>query len=137
MITDARAAHPMVSVRRLCALHDVGRCWYVYQQGRDVEDRDQPLADDIGAIVLKWSGMAIAGSPMSWPAEGVQPTTSASCPTGRAKPVPRRVMRERRLLCRPKRRYQHTTDSSHSETKFPNLLPHVIPSRPDQGCRPI
>jgi transposase InsO family protein len=69
---------------------------------------------------------------MNLPAEDVQRTTSASCPTGRAKPVPRRVMRERRLLCRPKRRYQATTDSIHSETRFSNLLPHVIPTRPDQ-----
>jgi putative transposase len=41
-------------------------------------------------------------------------------------------MRERRLLCQPKRRYQTTTDSTHSETRFPSLRPHVILTRPDQ-----
>lgn len=41
-------------------------------------------------------------------------------------------MRERRLLCRPKRRDRATTNSNHSETRFPNLLPEMIPVRPDQ-----
>ncbi|WP_161884515.1 IS3 family transposase, partial [Deinococcus alpinitundrae] len=43
-----------------------------------------------------------------------------------------RVMRERRLLCRPKRRYQRTTDSTHNEKRFPNLLPQTMPTKPDQ-----
>jgi transposase InsO family protein len=43
-----------------------------------------------------------------------------------------RVMRERRLLCRPKRRYQTTTDSAHTETRFSNLLPQAVPTQPDQ-----
>ncbi|WP_083807165.1 IS3 family transposase [Deinococcus geothermalis] len=43
-----------------------------------------------------------------------------------------RVMRERRLLCRPRRRYRATTNSNHGEVRFPNLLREVIPVRPDQ-----
>jgi len=122
MITDARRAHPTVSVRRLCALHDVSRSWYAHQLGRDVLDRDQLLAEDIEAIVLQWSGY------------GSRRVTRELARKGRPANHKRvlRVMRERRLLCRPKRRYQNTTDSTHSETRFPNLLPHVIPSRPDQ-----
>ncbi|MGI8748028.1 MAG: IS3 family transposase [Deinococcus sp.] len=46
----------MVSVRRLCELHDVSRSWYVHQQGREAVDQDQQLAEDIEAVVLKWSG---------------------------------------------------------------------------------
>jgi len=122
MITDARHAHPTVSVRRLCKLHDVSRSWYAHQQGREVEDQDQPLAEDIEAIVLKWSGY------------GYRRVTHELARRGRPANHKRvlRVMRKRRLLCRPKRRYQATTDSTHSQTRFPNLLPHVIPSRPDQ-----
>jgi HTH-like domain len=56
MITDARVAHPTVSVRRLCELHDVSRFWYVHQLSWDVEDHDQSLAEDIEAVVLKWNG---------------------------------------------------------------------------------
>ena len=127
MITDARHAHPTVSVRRLCALHDVSRSWYVHQQGRDVEDHDQPLAEDIEAIVLKWSGY------------GYRRVTHELARRGRPANYKRvlRVMRERRLLCRPKRRYQATTDSTHSETRFPNLLPHVIPTNQIRSGRPI
>ncbi|GHG40890.1 MULTISPECIES: IS3 family transposase [Deinococcus] len=122
MITDARHAHPTVSVRRLCELHDVSRSWYAHQQGRDAEDDDQLLAEDIEAIVLKWSGY------------GYRRVTHELSRGGRPANYKRflRVMRERRLLCRPKRLYQATTDSTHSETRFPNLLPHVIPTRPDQ-----
>ena len=41
-------------------------------------------------------------------------------------------MRERRLLCRAKRRYQTTIDSTHNQSRFANLLPHLILTRPDQ-----
>ena len=122
MITDARTAHPTVSVRRLCEMHAVSRSWYTRQQGREMIDRDGLLAEDIEAVVLKWSGY------------GYRRVTHELARRGRPANHKRvlRVMRERRLLCRPKRRYQATTDSTHSETRFPNLLPHVIPSQPDQ-----
>ncbi|GGL86593.1 hypothetical protein GCM10010840_25660 [Deinococcus aerolatus] len=55
MITDAGHAHPTVSVRRLYELHDVGCSWDLHQLGWDVTNRDQPLADDIQAVVLGWS----------------------------------------------------------------------------------
>ena len=118
MITNARNAHPTVSVRRLCELHDVSRSWYAHQQGQDVEDHDQSLAEEIEAIVLKWSGY------------GYRRVTHELARRGHLVNHKRvlRVMRERRLLCRPKRRYQATTDSAHSETRVQNLLPHVVPS---------
>uniref|UniRef100_UPI00137B1974 IS3 family transposase n=1 Tax=Deinococcus alpinitundrae TaxID=468913 RepID=UPI00137B1974 len=56
MISDARNAHPTVSVRRLCELHAVSRSWYLRQQNREIVDQDQLLAADIEAVVLKWSG---------------------------------------------------------------------------------
>ena len=122
MITDARRAHPTVSVRRLCELHDVSRSWYIHQLGREQVDRDQPLAEDIEAVVLKWSGY------------GYRRVTHELARRGRPANHKRvlRVMRERRLLCRPKRRYQATTDSIHSETRFANLLPQVVPTKPNQ-----
>ncbi len=33
-----------------------------------------------------------------------------------------RIMRERKLLCKPKRRYARTTDSNHSYNIYPNLI---------------
>ena len=85
-------------------------------------DRDQPLAEDIEAVVLKWSGY------------GYRRVSKELARRGRPANHKRvlRVMREHRLLCRPKRRYQTTTDSTHSETRFPNLLPQVVPTKPDQ-----
>ena len=122
MIQDARSAHPKVSVRRLCQLHDVSRSWYLEQQGREVADPDQPLAEKIEAVVLKWSGY------------GYRRVTRELARRGHRANHKRvlRVMRERRLLCRPQRRYQTTTDSKHSDTRFPNLLPQVEAVKPDQ-----
>ena len=122
MITDARHAHPTVSVRRLCQLHDVSRSWYVHQLGREAVDQDRQLAEDIEAVVLKWTGY------------GYRRVTHELARRGRPANHKRvlRVMRERRLLCRTRRRYQTTTDSTHSQTRFANLLPHVILTRPDQ-----
>lgn len=56
MITDARNAHPRVSVRRWCELHAVSRSWYLGQQARTRVDPDLGLAKEIEAVVLKWSG---------------------------------------------------------------------------------
>ncbi|MFK7604357.1 IS3 family transposase [Deinococcus sp. SM5_A1] len=122
MITDARHAHPTMSVRRLCELHDVSRSWYVHQLGREAVDQDQQLAEDIEAVVLKWTGY------------GYRRVTHELARRGRPANHKRvlRVMRERRLLCRTRRRFQTTTDSTHNQSRFANLLPHVILTRPDQ-----
>ena len=122
MITDARVAHPTISLRRLCELHDVSRSWYVHQLGREAVDQDQQLAEDIEAVVLKWTGY------------GYRRVTHELARRGRPANHKRvlRVMRERRLLCRTRRRLQPTTDSTHRQTRFANFLPHVIPTRPDQ-----
>ena len=122
MITDARVAHPTVSVRRLCELHSVSRSWYVHQLGREAVDQDQQLAEDIEAVVLKWMGY------------GYRRVTHELARRGRPANHKRvlRVMRERRLLCRTRRRFQRTTDSTHNQARFANLLPQLILTRPDQ-----
>lgn len=122
MIEDARSAHPEVSVRRLCELHGVSRSWFYEQQGREEVDADQALSHDIEAVVEEFVGY------------GYRRVTRELARRGRPANHKRvlRVMRERRLLCRPKRHYRATTNSNHSETRFPNLLPEVIPVRPDQ-----
>ena len=122
MITDARVAHPTVSVRRLCELHHVSRSWYVHQLGREAVDQDQQLAEDIEAVVLKWMGY------------GYRRVTHELARRGRPANHKRvlRVMRERRLLCRTRRRFQRTTDSTHNQARFANLLPQLILTRPDQ-----
>lgn len=56
MIEDARVAHPEVSVRRLCELHEVNRSWFYDQQGRAEVDTDQALVSDSEAVVVEFNG---------------------------------------------------------------------------------
>jgi len=41
-------------------------------------------------------------------------------------------MRDKNLLCRARKAFKATTDSSHSLTKYPNLIDDLIPCRTDQ-----
>ena len=95
---------------------------HAQQRQSQHDKRDEALAQASEAVVLKWSGY------------GYRRVTHELARRGRPANHKRvlRVMRERRLLCRPKRRYQTTTDSLHNETCFPNLLPDVVPVKPDQ-----
>ena len=122
MIEDARSAHPEVSVRRLCELHGVSRSWFYQRQHREEVDPDEALVGDIEAVVVEFIGY------------GYRRVTRELARRGHPANHKRvlRVMREHRLLCRPKRRYRATTNSNHSEARFPNLLPEVLPVRPDQ-----
>ena len=122
MIEDARVAHPEVSVRRLCELHGVSRSWFYEQQRREEVDPDEALVGDIEAVVEEFVGY------------GYRRVTRELARRGRPANHKRvlRVMRERRLLCRPKRRYRATTNSNHNGQRFPNLLREVVPVRPDQ-----
>ena len=107
MIEDARLAHPEVSVRRLCELHGVSRSWFYQQQHRQEVNPDQALSQDIEAVVEEFVGY------------GYRRVTRELARRGRPANHKRvlRVMRERRLLCRPKRRYRATTDSRHNEQR--------------------
>ncbi|SEJ85129.1 Transposase InsO and inactivated derivatives [Deinococcus reticulitermitis] len=122
MIEDARFAHPEVSVRRLCELHGVSRSWFYQRQHQEEVDPDEALVGDIEAVVVEFIGY------------GYRRVTRELARRGHPANHKRvlRVMREHRLLCRPKRRYRATTNSNHSEARFPNLLPEVLPVRPDQ-----
>lgn len=44
-----------------------------------------------------------------------------------------RVMREESVLCQLKRRFVPTTDSSHSQRTYPNLLKGIVLNAPDQA----
>jgi transposase InsO family protein len=43
-----------------------------------------------------------------------------------------RLMRDKNLLCRAAKAFKATTDSSHSLTKYPNLIEDLVPYRIDQ-----
>ena len=111
-----------MSVRRLCELHGVNRSWFYEQQGREEVDTDQALSQDIEAVVVEFNGY------------GYRRVTRELARRGHPVHHKRvlRVMRERRLLCPPKRRYRATTDSNHNDKRFSNLLREVVPAQPDQ-----
>ena len=127
MIQDARTAHPQISVRRLCELHGVSRSWFYAQQNGEKKDADQALSEDIEAVVIEFHGY------------GYRRVTRELARRGRPVHHKRvlRVMRERQLLCRPKRRYWATTDSTLRETRFPNCCPRLHPSGPIRCGRQI
>ncbi len=58
MIAAARAAHPELSVRRLCGLLGVNRAWYYQQQREDlaVAAEATRLRDTIERLVLAFPG---------------------------------------------------------------------------------
>jgi transposase InsO family protein len=108
MIAAARAAHPALSVRRLCALLGVNRAWY-YQQQRE-------------------------GLVLAFPGDGSRRVTRALQREGwdvNHERV-RRVMRREALLCQLKRRCVAPTDARHGCRTYPNLLRETVVDRLDQ-----
>ncbi len=56
MIAEAHALHPLLSVRRLCALFGVGRTGYYAHAAAQTGERDTALRAAIEAIVLAFPG---------------------------------------------------------------------------------
>ncbi len=114
MIAVARAAHPELSTRRLCALLGISRAWYYAQQGEDLAALAEAtrLRDAIERLVLDFPGY------------GYCRVTKALQRDGWAVNHKRilRVMRRESLLCQLKRRFVATTDSRHDGRTYPNLL---------------
>ena len=117
MIAAMRAAHPVLSIRRLCHLAGAGRTWYDTRPARDTA-----LRDAIARLVLEFPGY------------GYRRVTKALQRDGWAVNHQRvlRVMRQEALLCQLKRRFVVTTDSAHGLRTYPNLLVDVAIARPDQ-----
>ncbi len=116
MIADAHAAHPALSVRRLCALFGVGRTGYYAHLAEPEGDWDTALRAAIEGIVL------------AFPGYGYRRVTAALHRQGWTVNHKRvlRVMREERLLCQLQRRFVATTDSRHGCHIYPNLLRDVV-----------
>jgi putative transposase len=125
MIAAARAAHPELSVRRLCALLGVNRAWYYARQHEELAARGEEtrLRDAIERLVL------------AFPGYGYRRVTKALRRDGWAVNHKRilRVMREESLLCQLKRRFVATTDSRHGCPRYPNLLRGTVVDRLDQA----
>jgi transposase InsO family protein len=124
MMALMQAAHPELSIRRLCALVGVSRTWYYTRPSPDdMAARDTALRDAIERLVL------------AFPGYGYRRVTKALQHAGWAVNHKRvlRVMRQEALLCQLHRRFVATTDSGHALPTYPNLLADAPLTGPDQA----
>jgi transposase InsO family protein len=124
MIAAMHAAHPELSIRRLCALVGAGRTWYYTRPSpEEIAARDTALRDAIERLVLEFPGY------------GYRRVTAALQRDGWGVNHKRvlRVMRQEALLCHLQRRFVVTTDSAHALQSYPNLLAGTELTGPDQA----
>lgn len=123
MIATLHAAHPEVSIRRLCGLFGVGRTWYY----------THPAPDETASRVVALR-VAIEDIVLTFPGYGYRRVTKQLQRDGWAVNHKRvlRVMREEALLCQLKRRFVVTTGSDHGLRRYPNLVTDFVVARPDQ-----
>ena len=116
MIAQAHVLHPVLSVRRLCALFAVGRTQYYAHAAIAARERDTALRAAIEEIVL------------AFPGYGYRRVTAALHRQGWTVNHKRvlRVMGEESLLCQLQRRFVVTTNSRHVCHVYPNLLRDVV-----------
>ncbi len=123
MIRAAHAAHPALSIRRLCALFGVGRTWHYTQPSPDeTASRDVALRAAIEALVLAFPGYGYRRVTKQLQRDGWSVNHKRVL----------RVMREEALLCQLKRRFIMTTDAGHDLRRYPNLIAELVIERPDQ-----
>lgn len=123
MIRIAHAAHPDLSIRRLCDLFGVGRTWYYTQpSAEESATREVALRAAIEEIVLAFPGYGYRRVTKQLQRDGWSVNHKRVA----------RVMREESLLCQLKRRFVVTTDASHRLRRYPNLIVDLVIERPDQ-----
>ena len=130
MISSFHQEHPELSLSSLCEQLGVSRSWLYArpraQARRTVEDNE--LLEAMEPILLEFPVCGYRTVTRQFVRRGVTLN-------GRAVNHKRvlRVMREGGLLCKPKRRFIATTDSSHGLERFPNLLKSTLIDRPHQA----
>lgn len=124
MMTEAHAAYPDLSIRRLCAAVGAGRTWwYTHPTPDEIAERDTALRDVIERLVLEFPGYGYRRVTKALQRDGWDVNHKRVL----------RVMREESLLCQLERRFVRTTDSAHVLRTYPNLLVGIVPTRPNQA----
>ncbi len=124
MIVTMQAAHPALSIRRLCALVGAGRTWYYTHPSPDeVAARETALRDAIERLVLEFPGYGYRRVTAALQREGWDVNHKRVL----------RVMRQEALLCQLQRRFVVTTDAAHALRTYPNLLADAPLTGPDQA----
>lgn len=124
MIAAAHAAHPALSIQRLCTLVGVSRSWFYAREA------DRPCQAQ--ALALR---AAIEAITLDYPGYGYRRVTKHLQRDGWAVNHKRvlRIMREDALLCQLQRRFVPTTDSRHAWRRYPNLLADQTLTGPNQA----
>lgn len=114
-------SHPAVA--QMCAAADVSRAeFYRFTARTDERVQETSLRDEIQRIALEW------------PAYGYRRITRELQRRGHQANHKRvlSLMREDNLLCLRKRAWVRTTDSEHGLVVYPNLVPELALTGPDQ-----
>ena len=130
MIRAFHQEHSELSLSSLCEHLGVSRSWLYARPSaiaRRTEQQNE-LLEAMEPILLEFPVCGYRTVTRQFVRRGVTPN-------GRAVNHKRvlRVMREEGLLCKPKRRFTATTDSSHGLERYPNLLRGASISRPHQA----
>lgn len=123
MINQELAAAPVLPINRLCSALSLSRAAYYRQaKSRVVADHDLELRQAIQQIASKM------------PAYGYRRITAQLARVGITANHKRvlKLMRQDGLLCSPKATFIKTTQSHHSFTIYPNLVPSLTIAGPDQ-----
>jgi transposase InsO family protein len=119
-----RPKYKRLPVYRMCQLLEVSRALY-YRKERDRHERERweaRLRDSIEKIILMFTGYGYRRVTRQLRREGWQVNHKRVL----------RVMREGSLLCRTKKRYKATTDSTHDQRVYPNLLVGLTVDSPNR-----
>ncbi len=128
MIVAAHALHPQLSVRRLCALFEVGRTQYYAYAAGAARTEDTALRAAIEEIVLAFPGYGYRRVTAALHREGWVVNHKRVLHTGALW-----AGREESLLCQLQRRFVVTTDSRHGSRVYPNLLRDVVLTQLNQA----
>jgi putative transposase len=124
MINQELMPAPVLAVKRLCSLLGLSRAeYYRHAKGRVVgSDQDMELREAIQQVASEM------------PTYGYRRITAQLARMGIVANHKRvlKLMREDGLLCWPKAAFVNTTQSHHSFTIYPNLVPSLTISAPDQ-----
>lgn len=116
MIAALHAAEPRLSIRRWCRLFGVGRTWYYTRPTAAAHAaHDRALLEAIEAIVLEFPGYGYRRVTAQLHRDGWRVNHRRVL----------RVMRQESVLCHRHRGFIATTDATHGERRYPNLITGV------------
>ena len=130
MIAALHQQNPQAPLHRLCAALGVSRSWFYERPSAAAPtEEDVALRHEIERIALEFPGYGYRRVTAQLVRQGWTKENGKAVNHKRVL----RVMRAESLLCRLRKRFVVTTDSSHAHCCYPNLLKGAELTRPDQA----